>query len=278
MKHSLQSVASAALVISSVIASAMFAATAEIPQGYTLFTGEQARLALAGNLLRVAVRPIVRPDGSKATVYRDVDYPVRKVGADGKMETGRPSKPKAKPTEAELEAEAKKADAADAAEEVLAPEVAAYIFLGPEYEDPPPPGAAPSPNRLRRSGPASITYEWDEYKETKGKGDEYLRLELDLSGTHVAIRSGHWRMEAEAGDAEPSKKPGCDFICGQGAYGEAMGWIEKIDLSKERPGEIVVTLVTRKARRLPRDPLNEEDNLLVQGSKTYALKRVPAKD
>ena len=85
-------------------------------------------------------------------------------------------------------------------------------------------------------------------------------------------------MEAEAGEAGPSKKAGCDFICGQGAYGEAMGWIEKIDLSKERPDEIVVTLVTRKAQGPRRDPLNEEDNLLVQGSKTYRLKRVPSQE
>src|SRR5262245_4801474 len=53
--------------------------TAPPPEGYVLFKGEQARQALAGNLFRVAIRDVTRSDGSRATIYRDVDYPVRPV-------------------------------------------------------------------------------------------------------------------------------------------------------------------------------------------------------
>jgi len=47
------------------------------PKGYVVLKGEQARLARSGNLFRIVVRELVRKDGTKTTIYRDVDYPIR---------------------------------------------------------------------------------------------------------------------------------------------------------------------------------------------------------
>jgi hypothetical protein len=243
---------------------------AESPQGYQLFKGDQARRALAGTLLRIAVREVVRADGSKATVYRDVDYPVRGVGRDGRMDTGRP---RAATDEADTRTQAE----IDAAESRPAPDPEAYVMLGPEYEDPPPAGASPSPNRLRRAGPALVIYEWDEYAETNGKGDEYLRLELDFSGTHVAVRAGIWRLEAEAGEPKPTSVAGFDFFTEQGAYGAALGRIETRDLTAGVPEEITVTLARIMSGKAPDKAIDPNRDLgAVRGGKgSYRLKRVP---
>lgn len=265
---------SVALVFSLGILSepASVAAAAQPSPGYQLFKGDQARRALAGTLLRVAGREVVRPDGSKATIYRDVDYPVRAVTPEGKMDTGRPRKPADETPASKPETDADN----DASEPTPPKEIEAYVLLGPEYEDPPTPGTSPSPNRLRRAGPSSVVYEWDEYVETQGKGDEYLRLELDFSGTHVAVRSGLWRMEAEAGEAKPTNESGFDFFTEQGAYGSALGRIESPDLHRGAPDLISVTLAGISKSKTPGTPIDPNRDLgaVAGGRGSYRLKRV----
>ncbi len=271
MKRPLPQATFAALLISSLLAVA-----ADTPQGYVLYEGEQACQALAGNLLRVAVREIVRSDGSKATVYRDVDYPVREAAPDGSMRVDRPAQES--PFNAKSKNDRDEAKAIDTgnAEPAAPKKYAAYIFLGPEYEEPPPPGTSPSPNRRRRTGPASVKYEWDQYKESGGKGDEFLRLELDFSGTQVTVRSGYWSMEAEAGTTAPTKEPGFDFSCEQGAYGTALGRFETRDLHQGSPDEIIVTLLRRKDPESRSVPLDDDSPPPPpEGTGTYRLKRAP---
>ncbi len=245
----------------------------DVPNGYVLLTGEEARQALAGNLFRVAVREVTRKDGSKATVYRDVDYPVRSVPGAGAGSATKKSDDDGKKDgdddvgdddDAPSGAGENAQDQTGKAEREDAPrEFSVYVFFGPEYEDPPAAGSSPSPNRSRRAGPASVTYVWDEPKET-GKGDELLRLEFDFSGTKPVIKSGYWQMEAEAGEVEKETKEGFDFLLGMGAYGQADGKIETHDLHLGAPDEIMVGLAFH-SESLP-------------AGKLYRLKRQPAAD
>jgi len=236
------------------------------PQGYVQLEGAQARLALAGNLFRVAVREITRSDGSKATVFRDVDYPVRAATIDA---------PEAKAAAPEEDGSDEEASAPETAAP-SAPRFAVWVILGPEYEDPPPPGASPSSNRLRRPGPALVIYEFDGYKESGGTDDEAVRIEMDFSGTHPVIRRGWWSMEAEAGEFAPSDDAAWDFVCVQGAYGTAFGRIASRDLHTGAPDTITLVLV-RKPDDDPGTPGTDDEMLREgEGTGTYTLKRKPA--